>query len=83
MFKHEVLEKVCRAWIGKKVKEYMGVEEPSVVQMVIKLLNGRPTPQGLKDRLKEIFDEKTEEFVFRLWQTLVFENMKIEEGFYE
>jgi hypothetical protein len=27
LMKHEVIERVARAWIGKKIKEYMGVEE--------------------------------------------------------
>lgn len=31
LFKYEAVEKVGRPWIGKKVKEYMGVEEQSVV----------------------------------------------------
>jgi hypothetical protein len=42
--KHEVIERVARAWIGKKIKEYMGVEEQSVVNMIIKILNQRPSP---------------------------------------
>lgn len=33
--------------------------------------------------MKDVLDEKTEEFVMRLWQTLVFEHMKIEEGLYD
>lgn len=27
LFKYDVIEKVGRPWIGKKIKEYMGVEE--------------------------------------------------------
>ena len=60
----------------------MGVEEPTVVQLIVKHLNGRPTPQALKDKLKHILDEKTDEFVQKLWQTMIFEHMKIEEGMY-
>ena len=83
LFKHEVLEKVGRAWIAKKIKEYMGVEEPSIVQHILKILGRAPQPEALRDKLlKEILDVKTEEFLFKLWQTLVFENMKIEEGLY-
>jgi hypothetical protein len=29
--RHEVFDKVCRPWIGKKIKEFMGVEELSVI----------------------------------------------------
>ncbi len=83
LMKHEVIERVARAWIGKKIKEYMGVEEQSVVNMIIKILNQRPNPQVMCEKLKDILDEKTGEFVMRLWQTLVFENMKIDEGLYD
>jgi RNA-binding protein 25 len=77
------MEKVARGWIAKKIKEYMGVEEPTVVQHILKILGRAPNPDALRDKLlKDILDEKTEEFVFKLWQTLVFENMKIDEGLY-
>ena len=45
----------------------MGVEELSIVQMIVKILNQRPTPQGLADKVKGILDEKTDEFVHKLW----------------
>ena len=82
LFRHDVLEKVGRPWIGKKIKDYMGVEETSVVRMILKLLSDKPTPASLRDKLKDILDEKTDEFVMKLWQTLLFENMKIDEGLY-
>ena len=56
-----------RPWIGKKIKDYMGVEETSVVRMILKLLSDKPTPASLRERLKDILDEKTEEFVMKLW----------------
>ena len=60
----------------------MGVEEMTIVQIILRLLSAKPTPQILKDKLKEFLDEKTDEFVMKLWQTLLFEKMKIEEGMY-
>ena len=80
LFRHDIVEKVGRPWIGKKIKDYMGVEESSVVQMILRLLSTKPTPQTLRDKPKDILDEKTDEFVMKLWQTLLFENMKIDEG---
>ena len=43
LIKHEVIERVARPWVGKKIKEYMNVEDLNVVNMVIKVLNQRPT----------------------------------------
>jgi hypothetical protein len=35
--------------------------------MIIKILNQRPNPQVMCEKLKDILDEKTGEFVMRLW----------------
>ncbi|CDW73846.1 UNKNOWN [Stylonychia lemnae] len=83
LFMHDVIEKVGRPWIGKKVKEYMGVEEQAVVQLIIKILNQKPDHIGLQSKLKDILDQKTEEFVMKLWQTMAFECMKVDEGLYK
>jgi len=29
---------ICRPWIAKKIKEYMGAEEPMMINIVVKLL---------------------------------------------
>jgi len=39
LFNLDVIEKVGRPWIAKKVKEYLGVEEASVISHLIKVLN--------------------------------------------
>ena len=71
-----------RPWVGKKIKEYMGVEDQTVVQMIIKVLNSRPSVQQLREKLKNVLDDKTEEFVVKVWQSMLFEQMKAEEGLY-
>ena len=43
LFGFNLIEKICRPWIGKKVKEYMGNEEPMMINIVIKLLNQKCT----------------------------------------
>ncbi len=68
--------------MGKKIKEYMGVEDQTVVQMIIKVLNSRPSVQQLREKLKNVLDDKTEEFVVKVWQSMLFEQMKAEEGLY-
>jgi hypothetical protein len=39
LIKHEVIEKIGRPWIGKKIKEYMNVEDQAVINMIVKVLN--------------------------------------------
>lgn len=83
MLKYDVIEKVGRPQIGKRIKEYMGAEDSVIIQMIIKILNGKPDYQSLISKLKDILDKKTEEFVMKIWQSLVFENMKVDEGLYD
>jgi len=82
LYKHEVVEKVCRPWLQKKVKEYLGSEEQHFIQSIVKLLNQKPTASQMKSHVKDILDKAAEEFVMKLWQALIFENMKIDEGLY-
>jgi hypothetical protein len=67
LLKHDIFERVARPWIGKKVREYMGVEEPAVVQHIMRMLNARPTAEKMREKVKDIMDEKTGEFVEKLW----------------
>ena len=39
LFDFEIITKICRPWIAKKIKEYMGVEEPMMINIILKLLN--------------------------------------------
>ena len=42
-FAFDVINKVCKPWIAKRVKEYMGNEEDIMINIVIKLLNQKCT----------------------------------------
>lgn len=33
--KHRVVDKVARPWIAKKIKEYLGVEEAAMINLVV------------------------------------------------
>lgn len=43
LLKYEIINKTCRPWIAKKINEYMGAEEQSMIQLVLKLLNQKCT----------------------------------------
>ena len=61
----------------------MGAEEPMMINIVIKLLKQKCTETQLLNKIQNILDEASEEFVEKLWRVLVFEDMKIEAGLYE
>jgi len=82
LFDQEVISKICKPWIGKKIKEYMGVEEPTMINMVVKLLLQKCSQEQLLKKISGILDDASEEFVEKLWKVIVFEDMKIKDGIY-
>lgn len=67
LYKFDVIEKVARPWIGKKLKEYVGEEEYSFIQLVIKKLNSKCSPEDVKKIASGFLDKESEEFVMKLW----------------
>lgn len=78
----DVINKVCKPWIGKRIKEYMGVEEPMMINIVVKLLLQKCNHSQLLTKIQSILDDASTEFVEKLWKMLVFEDMKIRSGVY-
>ena len=76
-----LLERVVRPWVGKKIKELLGVEEQTMISLVVgHLRNGKATPASMLSKVCGILDEDSDEFVFRLWQVLLFEDLKVKGG---
>ena len=76
-----VLDRVVRPWVAKKIKEYLGVEEQAMIKLVLnQLASGKCTAENLLAKVGNILDEVADQFVFKLWQVLLFEHMKIVEG---
>ena len=82
--KFEVVQRIARPWVAKKIKEYLGVEEPGMIRLVVELLEtGQCTPDTLLQKVQSILDDVSEIFVKKLWQVLIFEQLKIEAGIYD
>ena len=60
----------------------MGAEEPTMINIVVKLLMQKCTKDQLLNKIQDILDEAAEEFVEKLWRVLVFEDMKVQAGLY-
>jgi hypothetical protein len=82
LFDHELIQSVCRPWIAKKINEYMGEEEPLMINIVIKLLMQKCTSEQLFNKMQNIMDDACDEFVEKLWRVIVFEDIKIKAEMY-
>jgi hypothetical protein len=63
-----LLEKVVRPWVAKKIKELLGVEEQAMINLVLShLKSGSASSDSMMAKVGGILDEDSEQFVLKLW----------------
>lgn len=67
-------------WVGKKVAELLGEEEPSLIEFVVGKLKEHTGAQDMLQELREVLDEEAEGFVLRLYRTVLYETKKAAAG---
>jgi len=71
--KNGLLEKRMRSWICKRIIEYLGEEEKTLIDFIINKLSTRIAPDDLLHQLVLVLDEEAESFVIKMWRMLIFE----------
>jgi len=74
----DLVEKKVKPWLFKQSKEYIGQEEAEFVNIILKRLANRESPQNILKRVEKLLDEDAEDFVMKLWRMLIFESLKLE-----
>eukprot|EP00252_Welwitschia_mirabilis_P023953 TRINITY_DN691_c0_g1_i1.p1 TRINITY_DN691_c0_g1~~TRINITY_DN691_c0_g1_i1.p1 ORF type:complete len:855 (+),score=279.07 TRINITY_DN691_c0_g1_i1:214-2778(+) len=77
--KHNLHERM-RPWISKKITEFLGEEEKSLVDFVVNKTRKHVTAAHMLEILESILDEEAEMFVLKMWRMLIFEIKKVESG---
>uniref|UniRef100_A0A336MGC6 CSON000057 protein n=1 Tax=Culicoides sonorensis TaxID=179676 RepID=A0A336MGC6_CULSO len=67
------IEKKIRPWINKKIIEYIGEPEPTLVDFICSKVLAGSTPQGILDDVQMVLDEEAEVFVVKMWRLLIYE----------
>lgn len=60
VYKYNILENKIKTWLGKKLVEYLGEDEPELKTMIIKKLANKINPYELMEKIRSVFDEDTE-----------------------
>uniref|UniRef100_A0A8C1DMF7 RNA binding motif protein 25b n=1 Tax=Cyprinus carpio carpio TaxID=630221 RepID=A0A8C1DMF7_CYPCA len=68
-----LMEKRIRPWINKKIVEYIGEEEATLVDFVCSKVMAHGTPQGILDDVAMVLDEEAEVFIVKMWRLLIYE----------
>jgi RNA-binding protein 25 len=58
--KYDILENKIKPWLGKKLVEYIGEDEPNLKNMIIKKLAQKSSAYELMEKIKPVFEEDTE-----------------------
>ncbi|XP_061372328.1 RNA-binding motif protein 25-like [Gastrolobium bilobum] len=75
--KHQLHERM-RRWISKKIKEFLGEEENTLIDYIVSSIQEHVKASQMLERLQIIFDEEAEMFVLKMWRMLIFEIKKVE-----
>ncbi|KAK7307216.1 hypothetical protein VNO77_40077 [Canavalia gladiata] len=77
--KHQLHERM-RPWISKKIKEFLGEEENTLIDYIVSSTQEHVKASQMLERLQIILDEEAEMFVLKMWRMLIFEIKKVETG---
>ncbi|XP_008486240.1 RNA-binding protein 25-like [Diaphorina citri] len=67
------MERKIRPWINKKIIEYIGEPEPTLVDFICSKVLAGSAPQGVLDDVQMVLDEEAEIFVVKMWRLLIYE----------
>ncbi|EFN54448.1 hypothetical protein CHLNCDRAFT_135870 [Chlorella variabilis] len=74
----EVKDKIS-GWVNKKVAELLA-EEPSFCAFIMDQLAAHASAAAMLEALGEVLDEDAASFTTKLWQILIWEQLKLEHG---
>ncbi|ETW10158.1 hypothetical protein H310_00528 [Aphanomyces invadans] len=78
--KYKVVEEKMTPWVTKKIVEYLGEEESTLIGFVLRQLHQRTAPQAIVDELVPVLEQDAETFVLTMWRKLIFEVLRADGG---
>ncbi|KAM1744807.1 hypothetical protein ACFX11_011645 [Malus domestica] len=78
IYEHHALHERMRPWISKKITEFLGEEETTLVDYIVSSTQEHVGAERMLQLLQSILDEEAEMFVLKMWRMLIFEIKKVE-----
>lgn len=72
----EIVEKRIRPWVAKKIVEYLGEEEETLMSFIISKLKERTGAAAILAELANVLESEAEIFVIKLWRMIIFEVLR-------
>ncbi|XP_024365355.1 RNA-binding motif protein 25 isoform X3 [Physcomitrium patens] len=76
---HDLHERM-RPWISKKITEFLGEEENTLVDFIVSSTRKHVSAATMLELLEAILDDEAEMFVLKMWRMLIFEVRRVETG---
>lgn len=57
-----------KPWVTKKIVEYLGEEEPTLIDFVVNKMGDHMAPQEILGQLTFVLEDEAEVFVIKLWR---------------
>lgn len=70
---NNLMDKRIRPWINKKIIEYIGEPEPTLVDFICSKISAGSPPQVILDDVQMVLDDEAEVFVVKMWRLLIYE----------
>jgi len=68
-------------WISKKIIEYIGEEEATLVEFICSKIMSKSDPEKIHEDISMVLDDEAEVFVMKLWRLLIYEIEAKKAGF--
>merc|ERR1712166_923167 len=76
--KGQIVATKMTPWITKKIAEFLGEEEESMIKFVSGMLEQHTAAAEVVEKLAVILEDDAEAFVIKMWRMLIFEYMRWE-----
>lgn len=76
----EIVQKRMKPWVTKKIVEYLGEEEATLIEFVLAKMSNHMAPQEILDQLAFVLEDEAEVFVIKLWRMLIFEMIRAQKA---
>jgi len=71
-----IVKTIMEPWVKKKIRDYVGEEEPTLIEFILKMLLDHISPTEILEQVLPVLDEEAEAFVIKLWRLLIFEMIR-------
>lgn len=71
--KHKIIERKMKPWVTKKIMEYLGEEEKTLIDFIMGKIGTHIPPAEILQQLTLVLDEEADIFVVKMWRMLVYE----------